>query len=177
MVRLARFSRPFLARRSSARHDPGVNLRASLLLCLILPALACSDDVEPGSVGTSCITTFDCDGDLVCFETEESTSTSLDAICMEPCEVGTRLCEGGEVCLADTSGVRVCYTGGSVDAGGYCTNSGDCEPGYVCIDDGSEFRCLEACDTTDSSCTEGYTCTLPEGASDPDGYCALDASE
>ena len=140
--------------------------RASWLLFLILPlALACGDEVEPGSLGTPCTNTFDCLGDLVCFGTQ-----SRGPECMTPCDAETRICESGDVCLADTNGVRVCYAGGETDPGGFCSNSGDCSSGHVCVDSGvGDPQCLQACDTRASLCTEGNTCTVLD--EEPAGYC------
>lgn len=135
-------------------------------------ALACTN-VTTAGLGDPCLTTLDCDSEAghVCFGTR-----SGDAICMATCGEETRLCEDGEVCLSGASGgVRVCYTGGTLEQGQACMDGADCQAGLVCVTAEGETRCQRACDTRTPLCGEGQSC-LVLGA-EPAGYCAVPPPE
>lgn len=125
--------------------------------------LLCSCDPIIAEVGEACLTTADCKDDAVCFERVGST-----AVCMLGCEEGTRLCEGGQVCVSDTLNNRVCYEGGMVEVGAACTLTGECVRGAVCLSAGT---CQIACDTRAPACGGETMCIALYGESDPRGYC------
>lgn len=138
--------------------------RMRLPVALLLGALACNGN-SAGDVGDACFTTFDCKGELACFETMARGSE-----CMMRCTPEDRLCDDGSVCLASPSEVHVCYIGGDIDEGQTCLGGGDCEPGAACIRVDEDTRCRRACDTRAPSCGEGQSCIEIEA---PAGYCGV----
>ena len=130
----------------------------------VLGLFAC-DGLETG-IAEPCLTSAECVEGSLCFD-----SPGMVALCMETCDVDTRICEGGEVCTPVASdALNICYLGGDVAPGNGCANSSDCEAGGVCIQDGDVAICRVACDTRSPSCpTPGDTC---ESLSAPSaGYC------
>ncbi|MFK8003934.1 MAG: hypothetical protein AB8H86_30500 [Polyangiales bacterium] len=135
---------------------------------LFLIALLCVFGCEglETKVAEPCLTSEECVEGSLCFDVPGAV-----ALCMETCEADTRLCEGGEVCIAVASDMEnVCYLGGSVAPGNGCIDSSVCEAGGVCIQEGDVAVCRVACDTRNPSCpTPGDTC---EELSFPAGFCA-----
>lgn len=129
---------------------------------LVLGLLACSGN-SAGDIGDACFTTFDCKGELACFETMARGNE-----CMMRCTAEDRLCEDGSVCVRSPSDVYVCYRGGDIEEGQMCLAGGDCVSGTACIRVDDDTRCRRACDTRAPTCGEGQSCVEIEGAA---GYC------
>lgn len=148
--------------------------RFSFLAALLaLMALFAGCESTGGEAGTPCLSSIECDGDLICFQKQNGTNA-----CMAPCAEDVRLCDGGEVCLAGTGGVRVCYTGGEGAQDAPCSAGQDCAAGLVCIDpdgDGAQAAaCEEACDPRTPRCRDGHSCFELNPTA---GYCAADEQE
>lgn len=135
-----------------------------LLLIALLGVFAC-DGLETG-IAEPCLTSEECIEGSLCFDSPGSV-----ALCMETCETDTRLCEGGEVCIAvEADEMNVCYLGGDVAPGNSCLDGSECESGSVCIREAEVGLCRVACDTRNPTCpTPGDTCTELTA---PAGYCA-----
>lgn len=129
-----------------------------------------SDDSK--SVGETCESTSECQGDLNC---KEETGDGMR--CREPvgpgqtCEFGD--CESGYACVRDPSNpegdTRICLERGSRSAGESCTEPGVCESGLVC----HENTCREverpgegeSCEGGLEYCQLGLVCRPTAGGS------------
>lgn len=144
----------------------------SRLVLLAALALGCADN-GPGPAGDPCLTSAECEGGTVCYQT-----AIRGRECMTTCDpTETRLCESGAVCLAGPS-VSVCYTGGERGLGELCDSSDVCEPGAVCVREpaATSAFCRRACDLrTAGGCTLEQICA-PVGGT-PAGYCVDQATE
>lgn len=95
------------------------------------------------------------------------------AYCYEACDHFTdAFCEDNSICLELDSETSICDFGGSVPAGGDCTND-DCQKGLLCLGNSvSGYKCYYACDRYDNNpkCPTGKSCTSLSGE-DQLGYC------
>lgn len=126
----------------------------------------CAADPDLAEVGEDCTDSSDCYNDASCFN-----RVSGGPVCMALCSAGDRLCSDGSVCLASaTNSEHVCYIGGTTAIGSACTGGTECAIGGVCINDGTDTLCRQACSTDDgSACAAGETCEPT--TSPPEGFC------
>ncbi len=85
-----------------------------------------------------------------------SSASSSSGVCGEnPCKLVAPQCgcAGGEMCMTDGMGGRVCITAGTTAIGQTCVNSNDCAPGSMCVKTATNVAmCMEFC-ATDATCT------------------------
>jgi hypothetical protein len=130
------------------------------LACALL--VGCGDPVAEGG---RCIGPADCVSGTTCIAVAGS-----GLRCLRTCDPATTfLCDGGAVCLAvegSTSGA--CAFGGSIPLGEECERTSECGATAICVTQGGDLLCREACDPAG---TPACACVpLTSGG----GYCPPD---
>ena len=153
--------------------------------CRILPGSQCGNCVLRGNTGASCMTSNDCDGNLVCLAGACTAPVPLAAVCnaTTPCQTGLVCLSGkcaqpgpvGAVCSADAGGIDCDYNLGAYCSGTSCAAitvamisslCGGSSPPAVCFADGACQGGFCVAPTADGQpCDGGLNCTIPSTCS------------
>jgi|GEM_PF-6460922 len=104
-----------------------------------------------------------CDEDknLGCLRIEDKDLSIAAGVCLSPCKLGEdNACSDGLACLdiIDDDDAGLCTK--TIERGELCDEPQGkfCEPGNLCLDDGSEWRCYQDCSGSSSSCDDDKEC-------------------
>lgn len=116
-----------------------------------------------------------CDEDkqLGCLRIEDDQKSIASGVCLSPCELGKEdACSDGFTCLdiIDMEEENAGLCAKTVSRGDECDEPKGqfCEPGNLCLGDGSEWRCYQDCSES-SSCDDDKMCK--ELSNDQGAYC------
>ena len=114
-----------------------------------------------------------CDDDknLGCLRVENDEGSVAGGVCLSPCELGGEdACSDGFACLDILEQDEAGLCAHTVSRGDVCDEpKGEfCEPGNLCLSDGSEWRCYQDCSQS-SSCDDDKECKQLSG--DQGAYC------
>jgi hypothetical protein len=135
--------------------------------CVTFLALACVVFAGCGELvaeGGRCIGPSDCVDGTTCVAVAGS-----GLRCLRSCDpAATFLCESGAVCLAVEGSTGACAIGGPIPLGEECERSAECGSTAICVTQGSDLLCRQACDPAG---TPACACVaLTNGG----GYCPPD---
>jgi hypothetical protein len=118
--------------------------------------------------GANCDNGKACSGNLLCVS-----DLGLN-YCAEQCSEAKPNCSNGYECAIDQG---VCFLRKS------CNDSTECAPGWWCLESSGANYCGQACSATNTSCPDGFSCDVDQGAcfkiagtyfgSSSDGGCSL----
>jgi hypothetical protein len=103
--------------------------------------------------------------------------------CSGPTPQGQAMCGAGKTCNTDDCGPPVtfaCFSAGSVQEGGACTDKTDCAVGLTCIHYSTVYACRKLC-TVNTDCPAGFLCsegfTCGDNPDTAGRYCAKPCSD
>jgi hypothetical protein len=113
----------------------------------------------------------DAEKNLGCLRIEDDERSVANGVCLSPCELGKDdACSVGFACLdiIDQDDAGLCAK--TVARGEVCDEPKGrfCEPGNLCLDDGSDWRCYQDCSES-SSCDDEKECK--DLSEDQGAYC------